>query len=133
MKPLSQYVTPFVMLTTAALAATKTTVSLDFANVIGNLITIKTGAYTDGKYVATVQDSTDNTTYAAVASGLLVFQPNTQTAVADVSSAATTGIQRFSYIGPKRYLQIVMTATTGTTGVLADIHADLMYRKLPTT
>lgn len=130
MKPISQYYSVSAGLTTVALAATKTTVAFDLANVIENMTVFQYGAYTDGSFAWTAQDSADNTTYATCAAGDLIFGVPTTTAFAAVA-AATTSCVKVSYIGSKRYIRFVATATTATAGILANVAYVAKYHKLP--
>ncbi len=130
MKALAQYLSVQTLFTTAALAGTKTTVALDLANIVANMITMKFGAYTDGSFTVTAQESADNTTYTAVSASDLVYSNTTQTSLATINAANTTPI-KFSYIGKLRYFQLVFTATTATGGILADIQGIVQWRKTP--
>ena len=84
---------------------------VDLHNDNGALIAFHFGAYTDGMHTPSVQESDDDSKYAAVAAADLV---GALTAVAAAGGANTT--LRVSYLGGKRYVQAVMVTTGATSG-----------------
>lgn len=76
------------------------------------LILITTGAITDGTHTAEVQDSDDNVTYAPVADAYL------QGAEPVIVAASDNATYELGYLGRKRYLRVVITASGTTTGGL---------------
>lgn len=69
------------------------------------------GAYTDGTHTPKLQESDDNAAFTDVAAGDL---QGSFTAVA--ASAGANTVQRVGYVGTKRYVRIVMTTASATSG-----------------
>ena len=118
------------LLAPVAKTATFTSTAQDFANVIENEIVIFPGLWTDGTHTFTINDSPDSTTWTSVTSTYLVFT-NSNTAINAITSTASAVVQRFSYIGPQRYLQLISTIAASTTGAIYGLFTNLRYRKLP--
>jgi len=113
-----------------AVTGTFTSAAIDFANAIENMIVINPGLWTDGTYTFSFTDSADNTTYAANTTDLVYQSGNTAFNV--ISSTATALVQKFSYIGSKRYGKVVCTVATATTGAVLSILSMLRVHKQPT-
>jgi hypothetical protein len=74
------------------------------------------GVCTDGKYQLSLEESDDNSTFAAVAAA------DVQGSAAVVNAAADGVVQILGYIGDKRYVRAVITETSaGATGVIASV------------
>lgn len=75
-------------------------------------VIVNSGVDTDGTHTITIQESDDNSTWSAVAAadlrgGANAFEP-----------AASSQDLR-GYVGNKRYLRVVLTQTTTTTGIVS--------------
>lgn len=77
------------------------------------LVVVTAGVITDGTHTIEVQDSDDNTTFAAVADAYLV---GTEPAIA---AADDNKLYEIRYTGRKRYLRVVSTVAGATTGGVA--------------
>ena len=113
------------MLKPVAVTATVTGTAIDLANVNANAIQIFPGLWTDGTHTPSLTESSDNTTFAAVAAADLIGS------FAAISSTATATVQAVSYIGSKRYIKPVITVATATTGAIIGIGFQGKYRKQP--
>lgn len=115
-----------------AVAATKTSSAIDFANCIENVITITPGLWTDGTHTLTLTESGTAGgagTYTTVAAAGMVFGGN-QTGFVVVSSTATAQTpQKVSYIGLYQYVKVVDTVTGGTTGAILGVQAIVKTHK----
>ncbi|MCP3820070.1 hypothetical protein NLX86_18815 [Streptomyces sp. A3M-1-3] len=76
------------------------------------LIVISTGTVTDGTHTFEVQDSADNSTFAAVADAYL------QGAEPAVTSSNDETVYEIGYLGDKRYVRVITTVASATTGGL---------------
>lgn len=74
------------------------------------MVIVQTGAITDGTHTITVEDSDDNSTFAAVADG---FLQGTEPAL---GIADDNEIHEIGYTGSKRYLRVVTTVSGATSG-----------------
>ncbi|MFD3483786.1 hypothetical protein [Streptomyces sp. NPDC058665] len=74
------------------------------------LIVVSTGVITDGTHTIEVQDSADNSSYAAVASE---FLQGTEPAIVAANDNTT---YELGYLGRKRYLRVVSTVAGATDG-----------------
>ncbi len=91
----------------AAYTATVTGSSVDAANYDEAMVVIDPGTITDGTHTPKLQESADNSTF-------------TDVAAADLDGAfaaiATATVQKVGYIGRLRYLRVVSTVASATTG-----------------
>ena len=75
---------------------------------------INAGVCTDGKYLVSLQESSDNSTFTAVAAADLSVST-----AATINAAADQTVQLIGYIGSQRYIRPIVTETSaGTTGVV---------------
>jgi hypothetical protein len=74
------------------------------------MVMVHTGAITDGTHTISVEDSADNTTFAAVADE---FLQGTEPAL---GSADDNEVHEIGYTGSKRYLRVTATVSGATTG-----------------
>lgn len=74
------------------------------------LVVVTCGTITDGTHTIEVQDSADNSTWAAVADS---FLQGTEPAI---GGSDDNGTFEIGYLGDKRYLRVVVTAAGTTTG-----------------
>jgi hypothetical protein len=74
------------------------------------VIVVTTGTITDGTHTIEVQDSDDNTTFAAVADDYL------QGAEPVIAAADDNVVYHIGYLGRKRYLRTIVTVAGTTTG-----------------
>jgi hypothetical protein len=101
-------------LSPAARNATANGTGVDCRGFEGAMAVVQFGTWTDGTHTPSLQESDDNSTFTAVAA---VDQIGTFTAVS--SAAGNNTVQRVGYSGTKRYLRVVMTVATATTGALS--------------
>lgn len=113
---------------------------VDLANYNGATMYILAGTWTDGTHTITLQESSDNSSFADVAAADLVSWQATSTTSAtplkatDASSLPTGNIQptaitsaatminwRVGYIGAKRYIRAKATLSGITSGATYDI------------
>jgi hypothetical protein len=85
-------------------------VGVDLQGFEGALVLIQTGVITDGTHVFEVQESDDNATFTAVAGTDL------QGSEPSVGATDDDKVYRIGYIGTKRYVRVVSTASGTTTG-----------------
>jgi hypothetical protein len=85
-------------------------VGVDLQGFEGALVLIQTGVITDGTHVFEVQESDDNATFTAVADADL------QGTEPSVGATDDDKVYRIGYLGTKRYVRTVSTATGTTTG-----------------
>lgn len=76
------------------------------------MVLVSTGAITDGTHTIEVQDSDDNSTFAAVADQFL------QGTEPSIVSTDDNKLFFVGYIGERRYLRVALTASSGVTGGL---------------
>lgn len=108
----------------AARTATNNGTTIDLADVNQNEIVYYTGVWTDGTHTPKLQDSPDNSTWTDVTAA---NQVGSFTAVS--SSAGQNAFQAVSYIGPQRYVRLVITRSGTTTGMLDAGFANVKYRR----
>lgn len=90
----------------AALTASNNGTALDLQFHHAAAFVVNVGAWTDGTFAFSLEDSADNSTFAACAAA------DVQGSIANVSSGATdqkSGLM--AYIGTKRYVRMVITVT----------------------
>jgi hypothetical protein len=97
-------------LSPAARTASANGVGVDLQGFEGALVLIQTGVITDGTHVFEVQESSDNATFTAVADTDLLGTEPTAGATDDDK------VYRVGYVGTKRYIRVVSTASGTTTG-----------------
>lgn len=101
----------------AAIVSTATGTGVDLKGYFGACVAIVAGARTDGTHTFEVQDSDDNSTFAAVADANL----NGSEPVVD-GTADDNQIYLIGYHGTKRYLRVKVTVTSATTGCVEGAH-----------
>lgn len=80
-----------------------------------NIIAVcNVGTRTDGTHTFSLEDSADNSSFAAVAAG---DQIGTFSAI-----TSSTQQQVVGYIGTKRYIRVVITVAGASTGALSSAH-----------
>ena len=87
-------------------------------------IIISTGVITDGSHVITLEESDDDSTYTAVAAGDLIGS----LPAAITSSVGGSTVFKFGYKGAKRYIRVVTTIGSPTSG---GIYSALIVRGMP--
>jgi hypothetical protein len=105
-------VAPVAMTNGTAASLTTTGLGADLAGFAGACVIVATGVVTDGTHTVEVQDSADNTTFAAVSDTLLT---GTEPAIVAADDATTFEI---GYQGVKRYLRANIVTTGATTGAV---------------
>ena len=76
----------------------------------GAVAVVQTGTITDGTHTVEVQESDDNSSFAAVADADL---QNTEPAI---GAANDNVVYEIGYRGPKRYIRVTVVTTGATTG-----------------
>lgn len=94
----------------AARTASANGTGVDLAGFDAAVVVVTTGTITDGTHTIEVQDSADNSTFAAVADADL---DGTEPAIAAANDDTTYEI---GYRGIKRYLRVIVTVAGATTG-----------------
>jgi hypothetical protein len=94
----------------AARTASANGVGVDLQGFEGALVLIQTGIITDGTHVFEVQESSDNATFTAVVDTDLLGTEPTAGATDDDK------VYRIGYIGTKRYIRVISTASGTTSG-----------------
>jgi hypothetical protein len=97
-------------LSPAARTANANGVGVDLQGFEGALVLIQTGVITDGTHAFEVQESDDNVTFTAVADADL------QGTEPSVGATDDDKVYRIGYVGTKRYVRVVSTASGTTTG-----------------
>lgn len=113
----------------AARTATANGASADMVGFHGGcLIQINAGAWTDGSHTFEVQDSDDNSTFTAVADQFI------QGTEPVVDAAADGGqVYELGYIGAKRYVRVVATVATATSGAVYGANIVRAFPRNPST
>ncbi len=93
--------------------ATTTGTAVDTMQYEAVCVVIEVGAWTDGSHAITIEDSADNSDFAAVAAGKLDGSLPTIDGAADDDQNYKIGLH-----GARRYVRVVSTKTGGSTGVL---------------
>lgn len=106
-------VTP-TLLPAARVTGTATGLAVDLRGYDAAMISVAFGAYTDGTHTPALHHSADGTAYTVVAASDL---QGSFTAVNSVAGGGT--VQSVGYIGPARYVRIVMTVSGATSGALS--------------
>ena len=91
----------------SARTATFNSTGVDLANYDGAMVVIHPGTITDGTHTPTLQESSDNSTFSAVAASDMI---------GTLAAIATNTVQRVGYIGSKRYIRLNVTVAGATTG-----------------
>lgn len=98
----------------AARTATANGTGVDLQGFDAATVCITTGVITDGTHTISLQESDDNSTFTnVVAADLLGTAPAIATTDDNV-------VFRFGYIGNKRYVRVVTTVASATTGGIYD-------------
>lgn len=87
----------------------RTGTGVDLRGYDGALVVAHFGAWTDGTHTVSLEDSSDNTTFASVASSNLL---GSFTGVS--GTAGNNTVQRVGYIGGNRYIRAFITASAST-------------------
>jgi hypothetical protein len=112
-RELHSEVGPVQSLKPAARTATATGSMVDLSGYESALVLVDAGTWTDGTHTPSLEDSDDDSTYAAVAAGDLVgsFTVINGATLDDV-------IYKVGYVGKKRYLKAKVTVSGATTGAI---------------
>ncbi|MDD2324578.1 MAG: hypothetical protein PHW63_01000 [Alphaproteobacteria bacterium] len=98
----------------ARVTGTSTGTAVDLRGYDAAVVVVTFGAYTDGTHTPSLQHSTDGSTYTTVTATDL------QGSFAVVSSVGgANSVQSVGYIGSARYVRVVMTVASATTGALS--------------
>ena len=97
----------------AARTASANGTGVDLAGYNAALVLVNVGAWTDGTHTFEVQDSDDNSTFAAVADDYLIgTEP-----VVDAADEDNV-VYEVGYKGIRRYLRVIVTCAGTTTGAI---------------
>ena len=96
----------------AVRTASATGSAVDLRGYDSAIVTVTFGAYGDGTHTPKLQHSVDGVTYADVLSSDVVGE---LTALSDSTGANAS--QTIGYIGQRRYVRVVMTVASASTGV----------------
>jgi len=99
-----------ISLAPAARTATANGTGVDLAGYEGALITIVAGTITDGTHTIDIQESSDNTTFTSVAAADLIGTEPV------LNNTTNNQVSKVGYIGSKRYVRVVSTVASATTG-----------------
>lgn len=105
-------ITPAIALASASIASSTTTNgnSVDMQGAESLAFVFFSGAYTDGTYTPQIEESSDNSTWSAVADADLIGT--------EASAAITAANEVFDigYVGNERYVRLAVVSTSVTTG-----------------
>lgn len=87
------------------------TTALDITQASGGAFFVNATAYTDGTYALSMEDSNDNSTFAAVSSDYIY-------GTVEFSAA---GVYKIGYNGGKEYVKLKITSTSVTTGATVSV------------
>lgn len=122
-----QELAPAVSLAPAARTASANGTGVDLQNSQGNMIMITAGTITDGTHAFSIEDSSDNSSFSAAAAADVVGSLTSFT-----SGTSSGTVREASYIGSKRYIRVVVTASGTTTGgVYSAVVLRARHRTLP--
>lgn len=96
----------------AARTANTTGTGVDLAGYRSAVVVLHTGVFTDGEFTPTVEESDDNSSFTTVAAGSL------SGAFTAVGASTDQSIQEVGYLGTKRYIRLMMTESSASTGAL---------------
>lgn len=125
MRDLHDNLGPVQSLAPAARTASANGTGVDLRDFDAAMVMIDFGAWTDGSHTFEVQESDDDSTYAAVGDDDLL---GTEPVVDGASEDAQ--VYKLSYIGTKRYIRVAVTVSGTTTGAVygASIIRGLAHR-----
>jgi hypothetical protein len=75
---------------------------------------VHAGAITDGEHAVTIEDSANGTDWVAAAASDL------QGSLPTLTDADANTVTEVGYVGPRRYVRMVLTTTDSTTGGYVD-------------
>lgn len=97
----------------AAYTASANGSSADLQDFEGALVLIDAGLWTDGTHTFAVEESSDDSSFSAVANAdLLGSEPVVDSLTSDGQ------IYRLGYIGSKRYIRVAVTVASATSGAV---------------
>ena len=114
-RDLRNAISPANSLSPAARTASANGTGVDLQGFESVAVIVQFGAYTDGTHTPSLQESSDNTNFTNVAAA---DQGGTFTAVNGAGGANT--VQEVGYLGTRRYIRVVMTVASATTGALSN-------------
>ncbi len=100
----------------AARTASANGTGVDLAGFDAAVVVVETGAITDGTHTIQVEESTDNSTFTAVADADL---QGTEPAI---GAADDNKVYEIGYMGTKRYVRVAVTVAGATTGGVYAAH-----------
>lgn len=110
---IANHLSPLQSLLPAARTASANGTGVDLAGFDAAMIVIDAGTWTDGSHTFAVQESSDNSTFTAVAAADL-----DGTAPVINGNTKDEQIYKLGYHGIKRYLRVATTVTGTTTGAV---------------
>jgi hypothetical protein len=116
MRDLGKRISVAQSLAPAARTASANGTGVDLANYDGAVVVVETGTITDGTHAITVEESTDNSTFTAVAAADLHDADGDGTILPSIGAADDNKVYEIGYFGTKRYVRAVTTVSGTTTG-----------------
>jgi hypothetical protein len=113
MRDLAHNLGPAQSLAPAARTASANGTGVDLLGFNSAMVLIDLGAWTDGSHTFEVQESDDDSTYAAVADADLIGTEPVMDAVDEDNT-----IHKVGYIGNARYIRVATTVSGTTTGAV---------------
>lgn len=113
MKDLYNHVGAVNSIAPATHTASATGAGIDLQGFEGAVVMVAVGTWTDGSHTFEVQESGDNSTFAAVADADL---QGSEPVVDGADDDAT--VYKIGYLGTKRYVRVVATVSGTTTGAV---------------
>lgn len=100
----------------AARTASATGTAVDLANFDAAVVVVETGTVSDGTHTIEIQESADNSTFAAVDDAEL---QGTEPAI---GPADDNKVYEIGYLGTKRYIRVAVNVAGATTGGVYAAH-----------
>jgi hypothetical protein len=125
MRDISNNLSAVESLAPSARTATINGAGVDLSGFNGAMVAWSFGSWTDGTHTPSVQESSDNTTFTAVAAGDLEGSFNPVS-----SGAGANMVQKVGYLGNLRYIRAVLTVAGATSGAVSSV---LVIRGFPAT
>jgi hypothetical protein len=110
-RSINDLVAPAISLAPAARTASANGTGVDLHGHEAAEVLIVAGVITDGSHAVTIEESDDDSTYTAVAAADRIGTLPTLT-----SSSGGSAVHKLAYLGGKRYLRVVITASGTTSG-----------------
>lgn len=110
-RSINDLLVPALSLAPTARTASANGTGVDLLGYEAAEILIVAGIITDGSHAITIEESANNSDFTAVAAADRIGSLPTLT-----SSSGGSAVHRFAYVGGKRYIRVVATASGTTSG-----------------